>query len=407
MVKHLRNKLLYIVLTAVLLLGCALLLGGVAAFASETAAEQQAASESASSEPMTIEEYRELQQNSRQRMEELRQEIESIEADSANYRAEIAALDAEMAVIGQEMQAAQAVIESTNLLIEECILEIDLANQRLAERQKQLESRLVDLYVYGDISLLDVLFESVDFDSFIVLYDMIDMLMQNDQRLLDGIEEERALIEEEKTALELRRMELIELQESYRIRHEQLAELEFAKAAALDQAQMSMDELEAMLDAEEAEAAAAGEMIRELLLTSDSSLKFSGALYWPTPGYFNITSPYGGRNHPITGVYHTHSGIDIGADGGSPIYAAGDGKIIYVGWLGGYGQTVMVDHGDGLVTLYAHMSAYGGFSVGDYVIGAVDIIGYVGTTGNSTGNHLHFEVRLNGSHTDPGNYLSY
>ena len=91
-------------------------------------------------------------------------------------------------------------------------------------------------------------------------------------------------------------------------------------------------------------------------------------MIWPLPSSWGvnwITSDYGNRYHPISGSYSFHTGIDIGADGGTPIYAAADGKIIYRGWLGGYGETIQISHGDGLTTLYGHMSAYGSYQVDD------------------------------------------
>ena len=163
-----------------------------------------------------------------------------------------------------------------------------------------------------------------------------------------------------------------------------------------------------MLDEFEAASNEVSEMIREYMKNnSDSTLSYGGTMIWPLPspwGKNYVTSEYGNRYHPISGSYSFHTGIDIGADGGTSIYAAADGKIISRGWIGGYGNTIIIDHGNGISTLYAHQSAFGSFGVGDYVV-AGDVIGYVGTTGNSTGNHLHFEVRVNGNHTSPWNYL--
>ena len=124
---------------------------------------------------------------------------------------------------------------------------------------------------------------------------------------------------------------------------------------------------------------------------------------WPTPGYTKITSPYGYRIHPITGKLKLHAGVDIGAAGGSPILAAAAGTVTTSVYSASYGNYVEIDHGDGVRTRYAHMSARS-CRVGDTVeLGQV--IGLVGSTGNSTGNHCHFELRINGTTYDPMQYF--
>ena len=152
-------------------------------------------------------------------------------------------------------------------------------------------------------------------------------------------------------------------------------------------------------------------LIQYTINGSTYELKYSGGvMIWPTLESSYITSPYGSRLHPIQGVIKNHDGIDIGGSTGDPVYAAADGIIIYSAFnTGGYGNMVMIDHGlnsEGvkIVTLYAH---------GDKLLKSVgetvkqgDVIMEMGSTGNSTGPHVHFEVRENGSHVDPKNYLS-
>ena len=127
----------------------------------------------------------------------------------------------------------------------------------------------------------------------------------------------------------------------------------------------------------------------------------SGAMIWPITG--PITSEFGWRSHPIFGGQRFHSGIDIGGDYGLPIHAAQGGVVSHAGWIGGYGNTVMIDHGGGIVTLYGHNDSLA-VDVGQYV-NQGDVIAYCGSTGNSTGPHCHFEVRLDGEPVSPFNYL--
>jgi len=143
-------------------------------------------------------------------------------------------------------------------------------------------------------------------------------------------------------------------------------------------------------------------MIRQLQGGSSEALG-TGVFTWPTPGYTTITSPYGMRYHPILKTRKMHTGVDIGAPMSATIVAADSGKVIYAGWMEGYGQVLVIDHGNGLSTLYAHQSAF--LVSNGQTVTKGQAIGKVGSTGWSTGPHLHFEVRINGSYTDPMPYL--
>ncbi|MDR3321920.1 MAG: M23 family metallopeptidase, partial [Synergistaceae bacterium] len=127
-----------------------------------------------------------------------------------------------------------------------------------------------------------------------------------------------------------------------------------------------------------------------------------GRLAWPLRGA--ITSPYGSRIHPVFKTRTTHTGLDIDGNKGDPVRAAADGEILYTGWLRGYGQVVIIDHGGNLTTVYAHLSGID--TTENAKIKTGDKIGRVGSTGVATGNHLHFEVRVNGNTTDPLTYLN-
>ena len=122
-------------------------------------------------------------------------------------------------------------------------------------------------------------------------------------------------------------------------------------------------------------------------------------MLWPVPGYFTVTSGYGNRRHPFSGRQEFHTGIDIGARSGANVVAAESGMVTMSGWHGGYGQTIVIDHGNGLSTLYAHNSAL--LAREGQWVNRGDVIARVGSTGISTGPHLHFEIRQNGRHFNP------
>ena len=391
----------------VLLLTAGLLLSAVlhpdANTASATSLDAIKEAAEASSDPMSV--YRQEQANLQEEMDRLEEEIKTQEGLVGNYQAQLSVLENQMTLKQQQIDVTQAAIDEANALLAHYDEEIAAAEVRLQARQALLQERLVNLYIYGDISLMDVILGADSFADFLTVYDMTELIMNQDQALLEEINAEMALIETYKVAAQATIDEQLELQHDLLDQQADLRDQQNAYYAKLSEANTSIAAMEAMEAEMEQISAALGDEFRALLASSNNTISFGGSLIWPLPSqYTYVSSEYGWRIHPIFGDQRFHSGIDIPAPGGTSIYAAADGKVIYHGWISGYGNTVMIDHGDSLVTLYAHQSSLGSFGVDDYVV-AGDTIGYVGTTGNSTGNHLHFEVRVNGESTSPWNYL--
>lgn len=404
-----RKKLLICILILSAALILALLPGSHIAGQAASLEELERMMEEAAEADDPVAAYRDLMEYIHNQKEDKADEIKAKEREVGAYLGDISDLEAELVVLSQQVALVQQAIDLTVLRIEQAAAAIRDAEQRLAERQALLADRVVDIYVNGNIDLIDVIFESASFEDFLILYDMADLIMRQDKRLVNQISRERDIIEANQRQLNKDLDSQIELKNQYSDMQADLAALIAAKEAAIGEANLSIAELERQLDAWDQYAVAAGEQMRDAMASSGYTGSFGGSMVWPLPtawGPEYITSPYGMRNHPVTGTPRFHAGIDIGADGGTPIYAASAGEVIYVGWQAGYGNTVMINHGSGVGTLYGHMSSFGSFSVGDYVV-PFDTIGYVGTTGVSTGNHLHFEVRLNGNHTDPQPYLNY
>lgn len=396
-----KKKLLLFLLVLVL---TALLLGTVPSGATSLDDLDEIAG--SSDDPLAA--YREYLEMIREQAAELESQIKQQENLLSGLKNDIAALDRELTVVNQQMIVAQNAIDELEASIIVCEEELVLAEERRDERQAFLESRLVNYYTKGDIDLLDVIFDTSTFQDFVTVVDMVDLIMAQDQRLVEELAEEIATIAALKETLELEREGLIVVRDEYEDMRNNLNVLEQQKIAAIDEANWTLAEYTAYEDSLSQTAEAVTATIRELMKTSDDTLSFGGSMIWPLPSPWNkdwITSPYGWRQHPIYGDNRFHSGIDIAADGGTKIYAAADGKIILREYYGGYGNCIMIDHGNGVISLYAHMSAYGSFVVGDYVFTG-DIVGYVGTTGTSSGNHLHFETRLNGEYADPWTYLN-
>lgn len=248
--------------------------------------------------------------------------------------------------------------------------------------------------------------------------DVVDQLRALEETRADLlIDAERSQIEADEIAADLA-VDLGELEERRNRQVQLKAELDRRRTAweaALETAEQEEADLEAFIKDEEERVARELERARAAAAAAAASSSGGSSVpsapvgvidadgwTWPTAG--GVASGFGQRLHPILGYYRMHSGLDIGGAQGQPIWAANEGIVIMAGWNGGYGNTVVIQHGDSSVTtLYAHMSGFA-TSVGDYVTSG-QVIGYVGSTGLSTGPHLHFEVRISGSPVDPMPYL--
>ena len=259
----------------------------------------------------------------------------------------------------------------------------------------------------GEVSYWSILFSSKDFADLLDNAMMVEEIMDYDNQVMDQLIALREQIEQDKAELETARQEQQDAKAEQEAAQANLQAQESEVDALLSQISNQEDELEAReaqlraaSDAATAEIAAAE---RELAAQIANVPSESGFL-WPLPGRYNLSSLFGSRKHPITGKANNHTGIDIPASSGTSILAAKSGVVTTSTYNNSYGNYVVVSHSDGTSTLYAHMVRRN-CSKGD-TVSQGQVIGYVGTTGSSTGNHLHFEVRVNGSRVDPINYFT-
>lgn len=279
--------------------------------------------------------------------------------------------------------------------------------QKNYEKNKELmENRLVAMYENGEVSYLDLLLHSSSLVEFLANYYMAQEIMQSDNEILEIIQKEKEEIELKKEKLnnEKTQLKLLKLkQEQTRIIMENnKVVLENAKN------QLSQEEVELQQKIQEYkdEEARIESLIQAAAYSYEYTGEFTGGeMKWPIAksGTY-ITSGYGTRMHPIQGISKFHTGLDIGNAGyGAPVIAAADGVVTLASYYGGYGNCVMINHGNGVSTLYGHGQKIL-TSVGT-IVKQGDVIMEVGSTGASTGPHLHFEVRINGKHTSPIPYL--
>jgi murein DD-endopeptidase MepM/ murein hydrolase activator NlpD len=320
------------------------------------------------------------------------EQIDSINSQISQIEEEISAADEEIAKKETEIQEAQE--------------NLDNQKAKISKQNNDLNERLRAMYKSGETGILEVLLGSSDITELISNLDMIQLIYSNDQKVLEQMKTQYSAIEDEKNTLEKLQEQLKEQQNEKKQRESEL-ESKKADVEELEQ-QVAQDNeaLEAQIDELNKEAQQITSEIQqgEIEASTSSDSTYSGStMLWPVPSSHRITSEYGNRYHPILHVYKFHSGIDIGASQGSQILAANDGTVIYASTKGGYGNCVMIDHGGGVVTLYGHCSKLL-VSTGEKVTRGQNIA-LVGSTGQSTGPHCHFEVRINGSTTNPMNYL--
>lgn len=343
----------------------------------------------------------------KQQQEEIQDQLDSLAADRENAMARKTLLEQQINATRAEINTIAAQIAKYDELIAQKQEELSRAE---AEEQAQYElfcERVRYMEEQGEVSYWSILFSSKDFADLLDNAMMVEEIMDYDNQVMDQLIALREQIEEDKAELETARQEQQDAKAEQEAAQANLQAQESEVDALLSQISNQEDELEAReaqlraaSDAATAEIAAAE---RELAAQIANVPSESGFL-WPLPGRYNLSSLFGSRKHPITGKANNHTGIDIPASSGTSILAAKSGVVTTSTYNNSYGNYVVVSHSDGTSTLYAHMVRRN-CSKGD-TVSQGQVIGYVGTTGSSTGNHLHFEVRVNGSRVDPINYFT-
>ena len=262
------------------------------------------------------------------------------------------------------------------------------------------------MYENGDISYLEILFESDGLSDLYTRMYIIETIVEHDNKLITEYKERITQIEEAKKTIEVEMEEQVEArkildEKQGLIKVRQDEQDAIVKSLSGDINELKRQEAEMI----KAERQIQAQINAALSSSGQKSVTYtgSGKFILPLASYTRISSPYGYRIHPITGTRKLHSGIDYAAPAGTPIYAADDGVVLTSGWINGYGYTITVNHGSGIVTLYAHCSSL--IATAGQKVTKGQTIARVGTTGNSTGNHLHFEVKVNGVAQDPNKYL--
>lgn len=285
--------------------------------------------------------------------------------------------------------------------LEETIKRLDRTRKQLARRRELLARRVVDIYEGEDLSYANVVLGATDMWTFLTRAYYLQRILDSDTQLISDIKADELAIEKDKARKAQRVQEIGSLQASLEAERNRIDSLAESKRSQLKQIESKKELYEKALDELLAKSQWIEDQIRRIQSTPTGQARlnreFKGGLAMPCSG--RITSRFGYRVHPITGVYKLHTGVDIAAPTGTSIAAAGDGEVIMSGWMGPYGYAVVIDHGGGVSTLYGHCSKLL-VKVGQQIKKGQSI-GRVGSTGYSTGPHLHFEKRVNGTPVNP------
>ncbi len=338
------------------------------------------------------------------KIEESELKLEYVQEELSQNLLEVQELDKK--IIEAELEIQQLTIEIEILLneVEEIEEILNTAEERYNTQKDIFEERLIAIYEQGEMSYLEILLQSEGIIDFFSNYYLITEIAKNDAIIVDELETQKNTIEIEKAKLDKQTEQLAEKKQNQtvtnRILENTIGVREHYVAQLSEQERSIQSEIDQYINSFQ-------EVNREILLLAQGGIGtkyIGGELAWPVPGYSNITSEYGMRTHPVTGVYALHNGLDIGAPTGVDFVSANDGIVTKSEYDFAYGNMVVVDHGGGVTTLYAHGSEIL-VEVGESVTRGQPVL-KIGSTGYSTGPHAHFEVRFNGISTDPLPYIT-
>lgn len=336
--------------------------------------------------------------------ENAKKNVNSAEEKRKQAVSQYNAMDKEISDTENEISIIEKQIEQSQIDLAAKEEELVKAQEDYDKQRDIFLKRARIMYENSDISYLEIIFGAQDFSDLIAKIEIVSQLMTYDQDILNKLDESKKKIESAKKEIEDILQRQIENAENLTVRKTTLEEKLVEKQKLLDSLAQDVEKYKAIFEAAEAEEQ---RLIRENMNAMSygaNPVKYTGGVMaWPVPSSHRITSAYGYRIHPVYKTKKFHSGIDIGASYGVNIVAAADGTVTLSADNGGYGKCLIINHGSGISTLYGHNSVLL-VSKGERVAKG-QIIAKAGSTGVSTGPHLHFEVRVNGSTTDPTQYL--
>lgn len=333
-------------------------------------------------------------QDALDKIKKAEQQKDDVVAQSEQLEMEIDVIQTEIYAIDDIIAEADAEIAAKEEEIKQYEEEITIQDERFKACLRAMDEN-------STMSYLDLILSSESFAELLINLETINEMTEHDMAIIQEMTDLKTEVEAAKAAIEAEKQTQEDARSIAASKQSQLEKKLSEKAALAKSLEQDIKKYQQVYE----EARRQEEALKKSISGSLSKTPYTGTgkFCWPAPSYTRISSPYGWRNHPIFKTQKFHSGVDLAAPGGTNILAAESGTVKFAGWNGGYGNCLIIDHGGGITTLYGHASKLC-VSKGEYVTKG-SVVAKVGTTGNSTGNHLHFEVLINGKTTDPMAYI--
>lgn len=344
------------------------------------------------------------QQELQNQIKDTSNQLEEVQSELSENLQQVEKLDARMATTKEELEKINQQITQLQNSMEKIETKLKIAEESYQKQKDLLDNRLITVYESGDTQYLDVILSSRSVSEFLSNYFLITELATYDKELLEEMEAKKAEIEMDRKKVENTQEQLESVKANQTKTAKILENVRTVRENFIAKLSEQEKELQAQIDECNARFDEINREILAIALGGIDTKYIGGELAWPVPGYTKISSNYGMRYHPILHYTKLHTGVDISAPMGANFIAANDGIVTKAGMNSAYGNMVIIDHGGGVSTLYAHGSEIL-VQVGQTVKRGEAVL-KVGSTGYSTGPHAHFEVRINGVVTDPMPYIT-
>jgi len=345
----------------------------------------------------------EIQEDLLENIEERLNQLDGSHRDFVNQKnamiRKIRSLEDNVRTTEDEIKVLNTKIADNKVMVGKATVELEAAKKSLQETSDLLDQRIRMMYMNGTVGYLEVILQSKNFEELLSRVEMVSRIVESDTELIEQMEVAQQKVSDKKLSLEEEQASLVSLENELQVKKtelkDQIAEYEAEKKAM----ESNIAALELQIDETNQDADEIKNIIADLKLREKY---VGGEMTWPVPTSHEISSSFGMRLHPILNYNKLHTGIDITGNN-LQVVAAQSGRVIWANWLSSYGKAIMIDHGGGIVTLYAHNSSMMVKKGDDVTRGQK--IALTGATGNVTGPHLHFEVRKDGEYVDPVPYV--
>ena len=372
-----------------------------------------------------VDDLKKEKQNQEQNVENKKKSIQDMTTEKDAAFKEIVEKQKRIEQLDKDLTDLEDLINKISEEIQASKDKITILEDRITEKQELFKKRVRVMYGNKDLNSIEVLFSASDIRDFISRYFMMQSIADYDKKLITSLKNDKLALVKEKEQLEARKEEKVVKKKEMEIKYQAYTEeveknkqriakleesIEYTKSE-VDKLQSKVKSLDANISFEEKVKADILRGMNEKRIQKDiadgkiDARPSNGEMLWPLKGYYSISSGFGWRNSPIGSGGERHRGIDIPAPTGTPVYSATDGVVISSGWNGSYGNAVMIKYTNNIVIVYGHNSSL--IVRAGQRVSKGQVISLVGSTGNSTGPHLHFEVRYNGYPVDPLKYLNH